>query len=476
MKTIGAATAIAVLALVRSTFARGLNQGLRGEAHKAKDDSIDDLKAENEELKMRNNHLEAMMKMARAEVHRLDVAAKAQRKQGVNGEGVGRVEVLNQEMEDLRKKLQGEQADKKELVRTLRQMLARNSTKLFRQQAEKAQQMKFALELKCGQDRQVLETQVKAAQSQVQEANAKCEDTKEMAQTLQDQNMELQKSLQKLQMEYKKSLQTQKDLAADKANLVTTMHALMRDTTQAKQDLQTEKATEKKEAKEIAADEAKLAKLQPKPKKKKLKSPARSSKSVTGKLPAHKHHEESMAAQMAHLQAINHYIIRSAEANAEEIDDSLEAQQDKSQRPEVTLPVDVEQPKEENSEVQPVESPTVAAHEEAKPEAANSQGEKKVVDDSAAATPEDVEIMKKDPQGAGLQEWLGLKLATSKEDAGTVPKDANGLSPIDALDPDAVKQEKKKVETKKKQEADDGGDEIESLLSQAKQQLKEMDA
>jgi len=76
----------------------------------------------------------------------------------------------------------------------------------------------------------------------------------------------------------------------------------------------------------------------------------------------------------------------------------------------------------------------------------------------------------------GYGDWMGtLKLVKAKPAVAAIPKDANGLSPIDAIDPDATKQEKIAAAIKAKTDDDDGGDGIQELLSQAKDQLSAMD-
>merc|ERR1719359_493093 len=97
--------------------------------------------------------------------------------------------------------------------------------------------------------------------------------------------------------------------------------------------------------------------------------------------------------------------------------------------------------------------------------------EEKAVDEAAIAAAS----TNKD-QNSGLGEWLGIKAPLPKKAvADAIPKDANGLSPIDALDPPAVKKEKKVEVQKKEADDDDGSGEIASLLAQAKSQLKAMD-
>merc|ERR1719199_338360 len=132
--------------------------------------------------------------------------------------------------DDLLKKLQAVEADKKSLVQTLRQMLAKNSTKIFQTQAKNALEAKKALEMKCDKDRNTFQTQIK-------EANSRCDDTKEMAQTLQEQNMDLQRTARDLQGKLTTSEQNQKELIIDKANLVDTMHNLMRESSTLKKNL-----------------------------------------------------------------------------------------------------------------------------------------------------------------------------------------------------------------------------------------------
>lgn len=416
---------LAVLVSIRFASALGFGTGLRGETAQTSKASADleaqihQLKAENEALKKRNMHLE-VTQGARADLGK----SRRTPSQDNSIPIVGAVEVVNQEMFDLRKKLEVAEADKKELVQALRQMLAKNSTQLFKKQAEKTQQQKLALELKCGRERQALEAQLKeaqtAAQKTIAEAKDKCDDAKELAKTLQEQNVDLQKQLRGLQSEFSKTSKMNKDLSSDKANLVATMHALMRETSKFKQELTKEEVFEARQAKELASDEAKLAKLKPKPKPVQKKPVKLAARKAAKKGSPHKR-EESMAAQMAHLKAINHYIIKSqTEGLVAEGDDA---------------------------------------------EAEGAEPRQQLVRTAVIS----------DDQGQGLREWLGLKVPP-KPKAGAIPKDANGMSPIDALDPEAVKKEKKAEAQKKEQAADDGGDEIGNLLKQAKDQLQAMDA
>jgi len=434
-----AASVLATLVLAHSTYARGLKQSLRGDGPEAIADSMEDLRAENNALKAQKNRLESMMDVAQADMRRMKLAMKRQRDQDEPAGGGGNAQVLNQEIEDLRKKLLAAEADKKELVQTLRAMLHKNSTKLFKAQADKAKQMQIALELQCGREQQSLQAQLQESQRKLQEAGSKCDDTKELAQTLQEQNMDLQKSLTKLQAESAKITQKEKDLSTDKANLVETMHGLMRDNTKAQQALQTEKAVEQKEAKELAEAEAKIAKLQHKPKpKKQVQPPARPQMKVAKN--SSKHHEESMAAQLAHLKAIDHYLIRSAEAAAAQDDTELEAQE-----------------------------------EEAREQAASPKP-REVVDESVVSGSKLMAKLNTNEE-SGLRDWLGLEAPQpKKKGAGNIPHDANGLSPIDALAPEKVKKEARKEVQESQAVADDGGDGIAGLLAEAKEQLSAMDA
>jgi len=426
MKLQFALTALAVLLWPSSA------RGLKGSAQPR---SVQ-LEAENESLKKRNKHLEAMMQVARAEVHRMDDAKKHRH---VNGGG-NNVEVLNQEVEDLQDKLHSAEADRKSLVQTLRQMLSRNATHIFQTQAEKVMKSKQVLETKCGEARMSCEAQVK-------EANGKSDEAKEVAQTLQEQNMDLQRTVQSLRAQLAVTVQKDKDLKGDKANLVATMHSLMREGTAAKKALRTEKDNEKKELQEIAADKVKLAKLAKKAPKPAVAKQAR--KIVQKNRPLHLNHEESTAYKIAKMNHINRYIDRQY-ASDDRSDDATEQAKQAAAAP-------MDAPKE-----------------------SDLQGLTKQVD--AMQNDEDVLARKRqlnhspdNPQGnsAGISDWLGLKVTNAKPVA--IPKDANGMSPIDALDPDAVKQEKAAVAKKAKSDADDGGDGIEDLLAQAKNQLSAMD-
>jgi len=415
------------------------------------------LEAENDALKKRNKQLEAMMQVAKTEVHRMDVALKHQHiDAGAANVEVRAQEVLNQENVDLKQKLASVQADKKSLVQTLRQMLKRNSTQIFQAQADKAVKLRQAVEMKCAQKQQSCDAQVK-------EANAKHEEAKDMIQTLQEQNMDLQKVVHEMKDQMAKAEQNGKELGADKANLVTTMHGLMRENSAVKKELQAEKETEKRDLQEIARDEAKidkLAKLKKVPKEKEArKAPPKVSKNG----PLHLNHEESVAFKNAKMDHINDYIDRQYVR-----DDGNSDVFELSTRPLGTMAFGAEAdayatatpaPDSWKSMSQQVDA--MAKEEEA---ASRKRLQTKHVNGAAAAS----------SQGYG--DWMGdLKLVKAKPAAVAIPKDANGLSPIDAIDPDATKQEKIAAAIKAKADDDDGGDGIQELLSQAKDQLSAMD-
>lgn len=271
------------------------------------------LALENEALIKRNQHLEAMMQMARSEVHRMDAVAKKRQRHISSGDA----EVLGQEIQDLKKKLGEAQSEKSDLVQTLRRMLTKNSTQVFEKQAEKAQQQNMALELKFGQERQALE-------AQIMEANAKCDTTKEATSKLLEENQQIKEAALKIENELRdareelsKAAGADKELSSDKANLVATMHALMRENTKCKQELQTEKQLEQREAKEVEAGKIMLTKLL-------KKGPAvkKELKKVLKVFPRrhHKHSEAAhTAAQLAKMKDIDKYI-DSADADNDDED------------------------------------------------------------------------------------------------------------------------------------------------------------
>lgn len=406
--------ALAVLALFQPAATRGLKTP-RGPEVQSKQ-----LQADNEALKKQNKHLEAMMQVARAEVQRMDHMVGHSKKQGHDGGGVA---TDTQEVADLKQKLNSAEADKKALVQTLRKMLAKNSTEIFRAQATNAIKAKHALETKCNKDRDNF-------QAMIAEANEKCDETKEMAQTLQDQNMDLQRNMHDLKEKDAKSEKAEKDLLTDKGNLMETMHNLMRENNKAKKSLQTETEKEKKALQDRTVEEAKLAKLLEKPK------PA---KKVVKDGHMHLNHEESGASKLAKMKKINRYI---DSANTPS-DDALSL-----------------------NAMQKEEDMLARAHSAAGSSDWGSVGKS-------------MEVMEKQ-EGLLKEAKLAAaerieREAVKSEAAAEIPKDANGLSPIDALDPEAVKEEADAAAKKAKADADDGGDGIENLLSQAKDQLSAMD-
>jgi len=316
------------------------------------------------------------------------------------------------------------------------------------------------VEMRCAQSQQSCEAQVK-------EANGKHEEAKDMIQTLQEQNMDLQKVVHEMKEQLGKAEQNGKDLGTDKANLMTTMHGLMRENSAVKKELQAEKETEKKDIQEIARDEAKidkLAKLKNVPKAKEArKAPLKISKNG----PLHLNHEESVAFKNAKMEKkmdhINDYIDRQYVR-----DDSSSDVFELSTRPLGTKAFGAEAdayatatPAPDSWKSMTKQVDAMAKEEE---EASRKRVEAKHVTGAAASS----------SQGYG--DWMGtLKLVKAKPVAAAIPKDANGLSPIDAIDPDATKQEKIAAAIKAKTDDDDGGDGIQELLSQAKDQLSAMD-
>jgi len=402
------------------------------------------MKAENAGLKKRLMHLEAMMQVARAEVHRMDLLSQSRTVQQ------NAPQMVSQDVADLQKKLLRVQADKKSLVHTLRQMLGKNSTKIYQKQAEKAVQAKAAVEMKYTKERTGLEAKIK-------EANDRNAETKELAQTLQEQNMDLQKTVHGLRSELAETQLKSKDLTSDKANLVETMHNFMRENGELKKELDGETHKEKAEAgemqKEISADKVKIANLTAKvaiankaPKvaiakkdttRKVLAAPATDApvknvlvnhEATQATVGLHMKHEESMAAKMARMKNINRYIDR-VNIAADDSGDAAQKQGDVFARDKKNL----------------LPTPPVAAPVK---------------------------------HNKGISDWLGIKVAMQKSIPKTrvVPKDVNGLSPLDALDPEAAKEEKVAAAKKAKEDADEGGDGIDDLLAQAKDQLHDMDS
>jgi len=430
--------ALTALALLQPCAVRGLKLARSTETEQP----LGEVEAENNELKKQNKHLEAMMQVARNEVHRMDLAVKSRKASGRGSDA--------EEVERLHLQLDKAKATEKSLAQTLRQLLAKNSTTIFRAQADRAMKAERTAEEKYAKDREALQAHLK-------EANEKYSESKDMTQTLQEQNMDLQRSVQSLQGQLAKSEQKDKDLTNDKANLVETMRSLMRDTTKAKKDLQGETEKEHKEAKELAEVKAKLAKLtKPKqiPKPAATKNAGRNaSKNSSLKMK----HEESMASKIAKMHDINRYMDRLA-VPADDGEDTPE---------EVIAPMatPTASPKANDWRSVTKQVDTLAKQEDI--------FEKHKLENHASDSPQDVaEAAAMAHQTPGLSNWLGLKV---KPTEGGIPKDADGLSPIDALDPEAVKQEKLAEAKKAKEDEDDGGDGIENLLKQAKAQLNAMD-
>jgi myosin heavy subunit len=423
---------LAVLALVQPSVARGL---------KTPRSTAAGLEADNDALRQQNKQLQAMMQVARSEVQRMDRAAKSR---NLRHDGAGSD---TEEVARLTMQLDKAKAERKSLATTLRQMLGKNSTKIFRAKADKALKTEKDLEQKYSKEKQALEAKLK-------EAAGKLAEEKEMVQTLQEQNMDLQKAKKDLTAKLSKSEKKEQDLTVDKANLVETMRSLMRDTAKAKKELQVETEKKEKVDKDLTIVEAKLANAT---KSKKIPKPAvakkvgnLSPKNSTLKMK----HEESMASQIAKLHDMNRYIENAAVAVSEDITDAPEA---------VVAPTAAPKVSEWASVTKTVDSLQKQEDVFEKNKLLNHVADSAQDVAAAAAATE---------HKAGLSNWLGLKVKPAE---GAIPKDANGLSPIDALDPEAVKQEKTSEAKKAKEAEDDGGDGIEDLLSQAHDQLNAME-
>jgi len=239
---------LAALALPQCADSRALKTLRQPVAHAV---WAKELEEENEDLRRQNRNLESMVQMQHSQ---------SQENHREAAESCGDiVDVLKQEISDLKEKLRAANADKKDLVQSLRGMLTKNATYMFQRRAEQAEEeavrshdMKMALELKFGKEKQALE-------AQVQEAKGKCDDVKEAAQGLQEENGGLQAKLSATQTELAQSQKINKDLTADKNHLLATLQGLMRDDSKYKHGLE---AVEKREAQELATDKVLIGNLQ----------------------------------------------------------------------------------------------------------------------------------------------------------------------------------------------------------------------
>lgn len=360
--------AVAILATVRPSVARGLKAFRAPEASAPLSDKLE---AENEALKQQNTQLEAMFKVAQAEEQRANVAFDSRNQE----QEVDTSEALKEEIAELRKKLNLVQADKSNLVQTVQRMLGKNSTEIFEKQAAKAQLKLANLARRCGNEQQHLSSEKK-------QANGKLGKMKEITQNLQDQNIRLQRALEDTRSQLAKSAEMSKQLSLDKENIVSGVQASMRESSKLKKDLKAEIGKEKKTEQELEHEKAILASLR-----------------------------------------------KQSKVAAKRIDAMLKPKH---------------------------KPPKVDAKQQAVKEAA-----------AAKALAHELTATK---SGQDLSSWLGMRPKTAA--AGAIRKDKDGMSPIDALDPDMVNQEKQK----KKSDSNAGGDDIDSLLKQAKDQLAAMDS
>lgn len=409
------------------------------------------LQAENKDLIRRNTKLEGLLQMARAKVQKAKVIAEKQSQ--IPG---GSPEVLKQEIEDLKIKVEAEEIDKKALVQTLRQMLARNTTQAFQKQAERDRVKISNLASKCGEERHELQAQSK-------EATEKIEEMKELSQSLQGQNLDLKKELVGVRAALAKAVSKTKELSVDKANLLATMNGMMRESAKAKAALQNEEHIERTEAEELRNDTAVIANLTHEgTRPTATKNAPRKTKQMTRKLQkvpvtlVHHKHEESMAAQLAHMKDIDRYL-----------DSVYTARVDRDG-------VSGQPPVAAASLGKRWQQATLAASNVSDWKNVGTQVDILQTQDALLKTGERAEgSQDRKEHGNNLTNWLGFHSQPNVPDKFSKNKD--GLSPIDALEPEAVKQKKQVGAQQEKLDADDGGDGIQDLLAQANEQIAVMD-
>jgi len=386
-----------------------------------------------------------MMQVARKEVHRMDVEIRSSRSQQQDKSAT---DVSDQATSALAGKLHMLETEKKSLMQTLRKMLDRNSTRIFQKEAQNAERAEKDLSAKFDKERSDLQAHIK-------EANDKAEEAQDLAQTLQQQNLDLKKSQLDLQAKLKVAEENDKGLATDKANLMETLHGFMRENMRIKKALAASDEKQSRIAKQLAVDEAKITNLTKNAQRPAAAKPAR--KPVSKNAPLHLKHEDSTALRMSKMNHINDYIDRSYSG-----DDSSDSSETISENILEKVDATTAKPRKESywSGV-------------AKQEGALEKNLRVPAGDLKHVSAKSDQ----DHQDQDLGKWLGLKSAAAAK--GAIPLDADGMSPIDALDPEAVKQEKTKQKaaevTKAKDDEDDGGDGIDKLLSQAKEQLDAMD-
>jgi myosin heavy subunit len=196
-------------------------------------------------------------------------------------------------------------------------MMSNNATQMYQRQAERSEQeaqsareMKMAFELKCGKEKQALEVQLQAT-------SGKCDNAKEVAQQLQEDNANLQQKLSDAHDLLAKNSKVNKELLSDKKNLVTTTQQLMRQNSKLKHTLEKETADKTKQAAELVAAKASIAKLS----KMELSSAAKKQvKTALKAFPGH-HHQHLSEKDKAHMRDMDKYI-DSAESEGDELAES----------------------------------------------------------------------------------------------------------------------------------------------------------
>jgi len=147
-------------------------------------------------------------------------------------QGPDSVQVLEQEVRDLKVRAISLEDDKQALVNTVQQVMRTNSTMEIKRQLDEVVSMKAALEVRCAAERKELQARVnettQGCAAKVQAARDDKESNEEVSQALREQNMELQDTVAQLQAEQAAMKKELHKVTADRDDLMNSLHSVLR--------------------------------------------------------------------------------------------------------------------------------------------------------------------------------------------------------------------------------------------------------
>lgn len=147
-------------------------------------------------------------------------------------QGPDSVQVLEQEVRDLKVRAISLEDDKQALVNTVQQVMRTNSTMEIKRQLDEVVSLKASLEVRCAAERKELQARVnettQGCAAKVQAARDDKESNEEVSQALREQNMELQDTVAQLQAEQAAMKKALHKVTADRDDLMKSLHSVLR--------------------------------------------------------------------------------------------------------------------------------------------------------------------------------------------------------------------------------------------------------